>query len=59
MADFYGRNIFMAETSASAGGLDSLLDPHGSIRDAMVKASETWGAQRTYFATNGTSTAAP
>jgi arginine decarboxylase len=57
MADFYGRNIFMAETSASAGGLDSLLDPHGSIRDAMVKASKTWGARRTYFATNGTSTA--
>ena len=57
MADFYGRNIFMAETSASSGGLDSLLDPHGSIREAMVKASVTWGARRTYFATNGTSTA--
>ncbi|MGK5682339.1 aminotransferase class I/II-fold pyridoxal phosphate-dependent enzyme [Actinoplanes sp. URMC 104] len=57
MADFYGRNIFMAETSSAAGGLDSLLDPHGSIRDAMTKAAFTWSAQHTYFATNGTSTA--
>jgi Orn/Lys/Arg decarboxylase-like protein len=56
-ADFYGRNIFMAETSSPAGGLDSLLDPHGSIRDAMIKAAFTWSAQHTYFATNGTSTA--
>ena len=57
MGEFYGRNIFMAETSSTSGGLDSLLDPHGTIRSAMDKAAKTWRADRTYFVTNGTSTA--
>lgn len=57
MGEFYGRNIFMAETSSTSGGLDSLLDPHGAIRAAMDKAAVTWNANRTYFVTNGTSTA--
>ncbi|MEO8816353.1 MAG: aminotransferase class I/II-fold pyridoxal phosphate-dependent enzyme, partial [Mycobacterium sp.] len=57
MGEFYGRNIFMAETSSTAGGLDSLLDPHGTIRAAMDKAALTWNADHTYFVTNGTSTA--
>ncbi|MFI9637165.1 aminotransferase class I/II-fold pyridoxal phosphate-dependent enzyme [Nocardia sp. NPDC051929] len=57
MGEFYGRNIFMAETSSTSGGLDSLLDPHGTIRAAMDKAAETWCADQTYFVTNGTSTA--
>lgn len=57
MGDFYGRNIFMAETSSTSGGLDSLLDPHGTIRAAMDKAAVTWNANQTYFVTNGTSTA--
>lgn len=57
MGEFYGRNIFMAETSSTSGGLDSLLDPHGALRDAMDRAADTWGSHRTYFATNGTSTA--
>src|ERR1700731_4485116 len=35
MGEFYGRNIFMAETSTTSGGLDSLLDPHGNIKAAM------------------------
>ena len=39
------------------GGLDSLLDPHGTIRQAMDKAATTWYAEQTYFVTNGTSTA--
>ena len=29
MAEFYGLNIFLAETSATSGGLDSLLEPVG------------------------------
>ena len=37
MGEFYGRNIFMAETSTTSGGLDSLLDPHGNIKKAMDK----------------------
>lgn len=57
MGEFYGRNIFMAETSTTSGGLDSLLDPHGNIKKAMDKAAITWNARRTYFVTNGTSTA--
>lgn len=57
MGEFYGRNIFMAETSSTSGGLDSLLDPHGTIRAAMDKAAITWNADHTYFVTNGTSTA--
>ena len=57
MGEFYGRNIFMAETSSTSGGLDSLLDPHGTIKTAMDKAALTWSANQTYFVTNGTSTA--
>jgi arginine decarboxylase len=57
MGEFYGRNIFMAETSTTSGGLDSLLDPHGNIKKAMDKAAVTWNSDHTYFVTNGTSTA--
>lgn len=57
MGEFYGRNIFMAETSSTSGGLDSLLDPHGNIKAAMDKAAVTWRSDHTYFVTNGTSTA--
>ncbi|MBS9532168.1 aminotransferase class I/II-fold pyridoxal phosphate-dependent enzyme [Mycobacterium sp. M1] len=57
MGEFYGRNIFMAETSSTSGGLDSLLEPHGTIRAAMDKAAITWNADHSYFVTNGTSTA--
>jgi len=57
MGEFYGRNIFMAETSSTSGGLDSLLDPQGTLREAMAKAATTWCSDRTYFVTNGTSTA--
>jgi arginine decarboxylase len=57
MAKFYGVNIFLAETSATSGGLDSLLDPQGPIKRAQERAARAFGAQRTYFVTNGTSTA--
>lgn len=57
MADFYGLNIFLAETSSTAGGLDSLLEPHGPLRDAQQLAARAFGSQRTFFVTNGTSTA--
>lgn len=57
MGEFYGRHIFQAETSATSGGLDSLLDPSGTVKQAMAKAATTFGARRTYFVTNGTSTA--
>lgn len=57
MGEFYGLNIFLAETSSTAGGLDSLLEPHGPIREAQELAARAFGARRTYFVTNGTSTA--
>jgi arginine decarboxylase len=57
MGEFYGRNIFMAETSSTSGGLDSLLGPHGALREAIDKAAVTWNSDSTYFVTNGTSTA--
>ena len=57
MVQFYGMNIFLAETSATSGGLDSLLQPHGPIKKAQQLAARAFGAKRTYFVTNGTSTA--
>jgi arginine decarboxylase len=57
MIDFYGLNIFMAETSATCGGLDSLLEPTGPLREAQQLAAHTFGSRQTYFVTNGTSTA--
>jgi arginine decarboxylase len=56
MLEFYGMNVFLAETSATSGGLDSLLDPIGPIKLAQEYAARAFGAQRTFFATNGTST---
>ncbi|HMC96489.1 MAG TPA: hypothetical protein VKG92_02465, partial [Flavobacteriales bacterium] len=54
--DFYGRNLFLAETSATTGGLDSLLQPTGPLKKAQELAARAFGAQHTFFATNGTST---
>ncbi|MBZ0327478.1 MAG: aminotransferase class I/II-fold pyridoxal phosphate-dependent enzyme [Altibacter sp.] len=55
--EFYGRNMFLAETSSTTGGLDSLLQPTGPLKKAQEMAAETYGAKRTFFVTNGTSTA--
>ena len=57
MVDFYGLEIFLAETSATCGGLDSLLEPTGPLREAQQLAAKTFGSRQTYFVTNGTSTA--
>ncbi len=56
MGAFYGPNIFLAETSATSGGLDSLLEPHGPIKEAQERAAVAFGSKQTFFATNGTST---
>src|SRR5215212_10437933 len=53
---FYGANIFMAESSATTGGLDSLLEPTGNIKLAQEKAARAFGCQHLFFGTNGTST---
>ncbi|MDX1431969.1 MAG: aminotransferase class I/II-fold pyridoxal phosphate-dependent enzyme [Gammaproteobacteria bacterium] len=56
MARFYGVNIFLAETSATSGGLDSLLQPSGPLKKAQELASRAFGSRQTYWVTNGTST---
>ena len=53
--EFYGRNLFLAETSATTGGLDSLLQPTGPLKRAQELAARAFGSQHTFFATNGTS----
>jgi arginine decarboxylase len=57
MVGFYGLDVFMAETSATCGGLDSLLEPTGPLREAQQLAAKAYGSRHTYFVTNGTSTA--
>jgi arginine decarboxylase len=56
MGAFYGLNLFLAESSATTGGLDSLLEPTGNIRLAQEKAARAFGADHVFFVTNGTST---
>ena len=56
MGHFYGTNLFLAESSATTGGLDSLLEPTGNIKKAHDLAARAFGAKRAYFGTNGTST---
>ncbi len=56
MGAFYGPNIFLAETSATSGGLDSLLEPHGPIKRRRNWPAGRLASKQTFFATNGTST---
>jgi arginine decarboxylase len=56
MGRFYGLNLFLAESSATTGGLDSLLEPTGNIKIAQEKAARAFGADHVFFVTNGTST---
>ncbi|MGO1909925.1 MAG: ornithine decarboxylase, partial [Brevibacterium linens] len=55
--DFYGLNLLLAESSATSGELDSLLAPVKTLKKAQLLAARAYGAKRTYFVTNGTSTA--
>ena len=56
MGEFYGANLFLAESSATTGGLDSMLEPTGNIKKAQELAARAFGADRVFFVTNGTST---
>ena len=56
MGEFYGINFFLAESSATTGGLDSLLEPTGNIKKAQDYAARAFGADHVFFVTNGTST---
>jgi arginine decarboxylase len=49
--------VFDADLSVSVPMLDSLMEPKGVIAEAQAIAANAFGARRTFFATNGTSTA--
>jgi arginine decarboxylase len=52
-----GEHVFDADLSVSVPMLDSLMEPTGVIAEAQAMAAKAFGAKRTFFATNGTSTA--
>jgi arginine decarboxylase len=56
MGEFYGPTLFLAESSATTGGLDSMLEPTGNIKRAQEMTARAFGADRVFFVTNGTST---
>jgi arginine decarboxylase len=56
MGEFYGANLFLAESSATTGGLDSLLEPTGNIKVGQEKAARAFGGDHAFWVTNGTST---
>ncbi len=59
VSDFYefmGEHVFDADLSVSVPVLDSLMEPTGVILEAQKLAAKAFGARRTFFATNGTST---
>ncbi len=55
--EFMGEHIFDVDLSVSVPMLDSLMEPRGVIAEAQAMAAKAFGARRTFFATNGTSTA--
>ena len=55
--EFMGEHVFDADLSVSVKALDSLMEPTGVIAEAQQMAAKAFGASKTFFATNGTSTA--
>jgi lysine decarboxylase/arginine decarboxylase len=55
--DFFGEQLFRSDLSISVGELGSLLDHSGPVGEAERYAAKVFGADQTYFVTNGTSTA--
>ncbi len=53
---FYGENLFRSDISASVPDLGSILEHNGISGESEKLAARTFGADRTYFVTNGTST---
>lgn len=54
--DFFGSHIFKADVSISVPELGALLDHSGPQREAEENAAKVFGADRTLFSINGTST---
>jgi lysine decarboxylase/arginine decarboxylase len=55
--EFFGENTLRSDLSVSVGELGSLLEHSGPVGAAEAEAAKTFGADRTMFVTNGTSTA--
>ena len=54
---FFGENTLRSDLSVSVPELGSLLDHTGPIKAAEMEAARNFGADHTFFVTNGTSTA--
>lgn len=54
--DYFGETLLRSDLSISVGELGSLLDHSGPIGDGEKYAAHVFGADRTYYVTNGTST---
>jgi lysine decarboxylase/arginine decarboxylase len=54
---FFGENTLRSDLSVSVPELGSLLEHSEVVGEAESKAAKAFGADRTYFVTNGTSTA--
>lgn len=54
---FFGENTLRSDLSVSVPELGSLLDHTGPIKAAETEAAHNFGADHTFFVTNGTSTA--
>lgn len=55
--DFFGENMFRSDLSVSVPELGTLMEHAGVNGEAEREAAKTFGAEQTYFVTNGTSTA--
>jgi arginine decarboxylase len=55
--EFFGENTVRSDLSISVPELGSLLDHTGPVKEAEAYAAQVFGADHTYFVTNGTSTA--
>ncbi|AWF81907.1 arginine decarboxylase [Microbulbifer sp. A4B17] len=54
--DFFGENMLRSDLSVSVTELGSLLDHAGPIAEGERYAAKVFGADRTYYVTNGSST---
>jgi arginine decarboxylase len=54
--EFFGENLLRSDLSISVGELGSLLDHSGPIGQGERYAAKVFGAHRTYYVTNGSST---
>ena len=53
---YFGENLFRSDLSISVGELGSLLDHSGPIGMGEAYAAKVFGADHTYYVTNGSST---